>query len=76
MKTPCSLWGARSFHNQLCLNLMDMAVATGGIGSRKGRGPTKWGGPPVATAISMMVISLLRYKPVDDFSGLTCRSCR
>ena len=38
-----------------CIN-SDVAVATGGIGSRKGKGPTKWEGPPVATATSLYYV--------------------
>ena len=34
-------------------------IAAGGIGSRKGRGPTKWGGPPAATAAATFIIATL-----------------
>ena len=34
-------------------------IAEGGIGSRKGKGPTKWEGPPAATAAATFIIATL-----------------
>ena len=47
---------------------------TGGIGSRKGKGPTKWEGPPVA--INHNMPKILFYRCKDDLEEVVlCEDC-
>ena len=76
MSSPCSLLAARSFRNQLCLNLLVFY----GYGSSHWRHwlPKREGAHVVGRTAGgychiLNGIYLLRYKSVDNLSGLTRR---